>query len=221
MVTSGFRGAERQRDGYLAEFRRLDEALPPDAVVLIRPMPVSLGINRRVMLDQPGNQGLITYAGIGGATELRDYYQRLGITHVAWYETYPSWTKRSEILVRELFRVMPLRRLGGFTVGEVAEARPRPDSATYQVYVHGIPDYEDGLYDLDDLGTYEAVAPKLNHYAAPRVALPGPIDQRLELMRRARAALVGGDLALEERDELGRRFDRAHQYRDFSVYLLR
>jgi hypothetical protein len=110
LVTSGFRGTERQRDGYRSGFRKLDEELPPDATVLIRPMPVSLGINRRVVLDQPANQALISYAGIGGGAALRDYYERLGITHVAWDESWPSWTKRSEILVRELFRAMPLEQ---------------------------------------------------------------------------------------------------------------
>ena len=120
--------AVERLDGYVERaqaaagaFRKLDQELPPDATVLVRPMPVSLGINRRVMLDQPGAQGLISYAGIGGATALRDYYERLGITHVAFNEAWPSWTMRSEILVRELFRVTPVERLGAFKVAEVAQ----------------------------------------------------------------------------------------------------
>ncbi|MBN1607165.1 MAG: glycosyltransferase family 39 protein [Polyangiaceae bacterium] len=223
LVTSGFRGAEQDRDRYRTDFRVLDEVLPPDATVLVRPMPVSLGINRRVMLDQPGNQGLITYEGIGGATALRDYYQRLGITHVAWNEHWPSWTKRSEILVRELFRVMPHERLGAFTVGEVARARPRPDPAEYLVYVHGIPKYANGLYRLDDLGTYEPVSSDLNHYADPLARLPRDVEKRVALLRRASAALVGsaGALAPRERDELEWSFVPDHRYQAFEVYLIR
>ena len=110
-----------------------------------------------------------------------------------------------------------------FKVAEVAQAQPRPDPETYRVYVHGIRDYKGGLYDLDDLGTYGNVAPHLKHYAAPRVRLPGPIEQRLALMRQASAALVAprGVLAPEERGELSRRFVEAHRYRAFAVYLLR
>lgn len=223
LATSGFNGTLKQRDNYRTGFTKLDEALPRDATVLVRPMPVSLGINRRVMLDQPGNQGLITYAGIAGATALQDYYESLGITHVAWNESWPSWTKRSEILVREIFRSMPLERLGSFTVGEVARAKPRPDPREYLVYVHGIPDYKRGLYRLDDLGTYEPVSPDLKHYADPMVPLPRSAEQRVILMRRASAALVAprGVLSSQERGQLAQRFIQVHQYRDFVVYLLR
>jgi hypothetical protein len=223
LVTSGFRGAEAERDGYRTAFRRLGEMLPPDAKVLVRPSPVSLGLNRQVVLDQPGSQGLITYAGIGGPTALRDYYRRLGITHVVWDESLPSWTKRSEILVRELFRAMPLQHVGWYTMGAIAQAQPRPDPPEYLVYVHGIPDYQSGLYRLDDLGTYEPVAPDLKHYAPPQASLPGPVEQRLALLRLASAALVAprGVLAPEEQNDLTERFVPAHDYQSFAVYLLR
>jgi hypothetical protein len=220
LVRSGYQGRVAERDDYRSEFVKLGKSLPKDAKVLLRPLPVSLGIDRRTVLDQDGHQGLISYAGIGGPTALKRYYQRLGITHIVFWASMPAWDKRAEILVDEFLRSTPISRFGGLSVASVEEARPRPDPAQYLVFAQGIGYYGDGLYALDDLGTWEPWDYPGRRFARPRTPLA---DSGEQLLARASAALIGTGANLDARTAriLQRRFTMVHSYRDFRVYLLR
>jgi hypothetical protein len=223
LVTSGYRSNLAQRQAYRFPFQAVNRALPPGAKVLVRPLPVSLGIDRRTVVDQAGHQGLISYAGIGGGTSLKRYYERLGITHVLVHDGVASWDKRAEILLQEFYRSTPLQRFFGLSLATVAQSRPRPDPTEYWVYVRGIAGYRDGVYALDDLGTWEPWDFPGRQFPAPRIPMPGSESGRLGLLGRSSAAVTGSGVPMgpQELAELGGRFVVAHGYRDFQVRLLR
>jgi hypothetical protein len=85
LIKSGIDGKSKDRfHGYRRDFVALGGALPKDATVLLHNKFVMLGIDRRVLLDAEGFQGLIDYRSF---TTPRDMYERLravGVTHVAW-----------------------------------------------------------------------------------------------------------------------------------------
>jgi hypothetical protein len=214
------RGATRYasfRQGYIA----LGRALPRDAVVLLHDGHMSLGINRRVLLDWISFQGLIDYRTCRSA---RDVWQRLhdlGVTHIVSQPgSRPAWTKQEEA-VWAAFRAMTMAQAQSFSGLELVPmaAAPPPFEEPYQVLMMGIEPYRDGVYRADDLGTIEQLPPELQKFASPRrVGAGGPPTGALGQVKVAMLA-SGVSLPPADNELLLRDFRRVLGYPAFAVYV--
>ena len=158
-------------DGYADRSRRqMTEHLPKDAVVLMHYQHVSLGLDRTVLHDTGGFQGLIDQRPLHTPRALYDRYREIGITHLVW-----DWQENSaslqEQIVFAVFVSLDAVRMGTFGPNELA-AMPSiapPVERPYRTLVLGLPPYEDGVYTVDKLNMFE-------NYPLPRA--PDPVTAR-------------------------------------------
>jgi hypothetical protein len=212
------RGATRYasfRQGYIGVGR----ALPKDAVVLLHNSHLSLGINRRVLLDWISFQGLIDYRTCASA---RDVWQRLhdlGVTHiVSTPGSRPASTKQEEA-VWAAFRAMTMVGAQSFSGLELVpmSATPPPVEQPYQVLMMGLGPYSDGIYRIEDLRTIQDVLPaELQHYAGPR--MPVTAGTALASVKVVMLA-SGSSLSAADNELLLRDFRRVLGYGGFAVYV--
>jgi len=206
------------RQGYIA----LGRALPKNAVALLHDMHMSLGINRRILLDWIGFQGQIDYRTCQSA---RDVWQRLhdlGVTHiVSQPSSHPAQTKQEEA-VWAAFRAMTMVGAQSFSGLELVPmpAVPPPVEQPYQVLMVGVGPYGDGVYRAEDLRTIqEVLPPELVRFAPPRT----PVTSGTASAALARVKVVmlgtGSSLSAADNEILLRDFRRVFGYRWFSVYV--
>jgi hypothetical protein len=190
LLRSGMDGKARER---LSEYRRpyveLGASLPENAIVLLHSWHGMLGIDRPVLLDLVGFQGLIDYRPFRTSRDLYDRYRSLGVTHVVSVPGHGSAPSRQEEVLFQTFAARyggPKQRFGGLEVFPLPASAP-PVEAPYRALLIGIPDYRDGLYPVETLSTVETLPPTLRSYAAPARASASPFT----LLADADSVLIG------------------------------
>lgn len=177
MIRSGYEGRVNARfDKYLRSQVELSKQLPAHSVVLFHNSRLSLGVNRPVLQDLPGFQGLISYREVKNPRQLCQLYQSLGITHIVHERgVWPALSKQEEVV----FATFLSRHAGGaYRVGEyevvAVPGELPPDEPPYRVLGLGLSGYGDGVYPVENMGTYDPLPDRFKIYAAP--AMPATVE---------------------------------------------
>ena len=121
---------------YRREFVALGKSLPDNALLMLHDAHATLGIDKPVVLDWVGFQGLFDYRLYKTPRDLYDRLRALGVTHVAWLPVSPTARSKQEEVIFDAFvdAVRPRRatlrrdeRLRG-PARAAAACRPLPDS---------------------------------------------------------------------------------------------
>lgn len=147
-----------ERFPYWRTFRRVTDATPPDAKILIRGSRPTLGIDRDVVEDLQWNQALLWYEPIHDQRELWQLYRDTGITHLLWLpEVHYSGTIQSSVLFALLVHGRDNheqhQRIDGWRLMRLPDRAPAA-AAPIDVLVHDLRFYPDGLYAVQDLRIY-------------------------------------------------------------------
>jgi hypothetical protein len=192
LISSTFDGKATTRFKHFREtYVSIGKALPRRATLLLHTTHVSLGIDRDVILDWAGFQGLISYAEIRTPRELFDRYRALGITHMLDESNRrPAPSKQEDVLFHTFIKRHGRRsRLyGGYRLTTMP-GRPPPEEPPYRVLSLGLGSYADGLYPIESLDTIESLPPHLRSFKDP--AVPLTADNEQALIDRADAVLCG------------------------------
>ena len=222
LLKSGYDGRSEQRfDGYRQGFRAVGKYLPQEAVAVLHNAHLTLGMNRRILLDWIGYQGLIDYRAFHTPREVYDRFAELGVTHLivipGWH---PADSKQEEVVFHTFISFYAKRQadVGGFLIYEMP-ARPPPAQRPFRVLSIGMGGYTDGVYPIQDLGTIEALPPRFVHFAGPEQ----PVREAAEIEQ----MLAGVDAALfssayhldaKASDVLQAKFRSVATFGSFSVY---
>lgn len=175
LLRSGFEGrAETRFDRYRREYVALGEAVPKDALLVVHRSHVTLGINRRILLDWSGFQGIISYDELRTPRELYYYFKRLGVTHIVDASgSQPVSSKQQAVLFDVFFSQYAVRvgSFGGYQLAEMPRRAP-PKEAPYRIITLGLRGYTDGLYPIEKLSTCEELPGPLQVFAEPDVPAP-------------------------------------------------
>ena len=221
---AGPRGLPKRYDPYRYEYRRLAEALPHDAVVLLHTAHLQLGINRRTLSDLAGSQFVIDYRPMTTPRDVHLKLRQLGVTHMVWNGVdYPA-SKQEDVLFVAYSRRYGLRRPSGsgFTLWELPREAP-PPGAVLQVVTVGVDGYRDGLYSVDKLSVFDYMEPRWRQHAAPPDIAADPAVTP-SLLGRADAVvkLASKALPADAAAQLVRCFTEEVAYRaGYSIYLRR
>ncbi|MBN2574250.1 MAG: hypothetical protein JXP73_06775 [Deltaproteobacteria bacterium] len=152
-------GALGRVDAYDLQARReMTRRLPEDAVVLMHYQHVTLGLDRRVLHDTGGFQGLIDQRPLHTARALYERWREIGITHVVW-----NWREHSaspqEQIAFAVFASLDAVRMGTFGENELAAMPPTapPAERPYRTLVLGVSPYADGVYTVDQLSMFDGM----------------------------------------------------------------
>lgn len=225
LIRSGLDGKAKTRfDGYLGAERAISRRLPIDAVVLLHYTRLSLGMDRRVLQDLPSFQGLITTREVHSARELWGLYRSYGITHVAHeYAVWPAFTKQEEVVFGALRAHIAkgFFREGIYEVFELPKDAPAAEQP-YKVLTLGIGGYADGVYPVQDLGTYDNLPDEDKHYPSPTTAVAREKAGEASIVNQVDAVLVSNDFGQPEalRDKLGKQFQSVVTYREHASFTL-
>jgi hypothetical protein len=229
MIASTYDGKAGTRfASFQAAERALGASLPADARVLLHELKPSLGIDRDVVLDVAGRQGLIFYEDVHGPRGLHELYRSLGITHLVRLPDWrPAATKQAEVLFSDyVHRYAGTRRT--FIDREVATLarEPPPPDHPYKVLSLGLAGYADGLYAVEAMNTYETVLPAPGThetYAPPEQALPSDPAAQAALAEVADAVCVGAEHHLDPlvQSELEAGFEVAANHSTFAIHVRR
>jgi hypothetical protein len=194
MIRSGYEGKANTRfDKYLRSQRELSKRLPADAVVLFHNSRLGLGVNRTVLQDLPGFQGLISYRDVKTPRDLCRLYQSLGITHIVHERgVWPAFSKQEEVVFATFLTryAASTFREGEYEVVEVPRELP-PVEPPYRVLSLGVSGYGDGVYPVETMGTYDPLPDRFKSYAAPALATTAESAGSPDVVDRIDAVLVG------------------------------
>ena len=175
LIRSGYEKKAKTRfDGFRADDRAVGATLPESARVLLHMHRTNLGLDRDTVLDWAGQQALIFVEGARGPRALYDIYRAAGVTHLLWIPgDRPAMTKHEEVLFAELTHrhVIGRRRFGIYETSALPASPPPPDRP-YRVLALGLTGYEDGLYPVEAMKTYELVPEHREVYPKPHQPLP-------------------------------------------------
>jgi len=223
LMSSGHDGGAATRfEAYQAPFRQIGKALPENAKVLLHMSHVSLGVDREIVLDWAGFQGLISYNRVHGMRELAELYRSLGITHLLYSPGERSDSSlQGEVAFQALVRWVgkPLAAAGGMRVLRLPKALP-PSEPPYRVLTLDMPGYGSGVFPIERLGTIEYLPEKLRAYAAPEAPPPNGAAELAGLDVQAVVVGAAAKLAPAQKALLAKRYDLAARYGGgHSVYL--
>jgi len=200
LIRSGFdsRRDDESRFGFRTDERQLGKALPPNAVLLLHSTLMNLGIDRPVLVDVVGRQGLLDYDQVADPRGLWELYHSLGITHLAHLPDihWATENRAHDVLFEDFVTRFGLdrRRFGGFELVTVPDLAPPPERP-YQVLALGI-NYQDGLYGIEQMQVHEAMQPGPNPLPPPRVPWPREDEARHALLGQANTVLIGAGYKL-------------------------
>jgi hypothetical protein len=183
------------RDSYVS----IGKALPKRAKLLLHTTHVSLGIDRDVILDWAGFQGLISYAEIRTPRELFDRYRALGITHMLDEPNRRAAPSKQEDVLFQTFVKRHGRRsqlYGGYRLTTMPD-HPPPAEKPYRVLSLGVSSYADGLYPIESLDAIESLPPHMRRFKGP--AVPLTADNAQALSAQADAVICGSGSCAEHR----------------------
>ncbi len=222
LIKSGLdrRTATRYSD-YRQDYRQLGHAIPENGLAILHNWHVSLGINRRILLDWMGLQGLIDYRPLKTPRQAYDRFVALGVTHlIALPGTRSGLSRQEQIIFDTLvgFYAVPVGHFGGLALYEMPH-RPPPQQAPFRVLVMGIGGYANGVYPVERLTTLDDLPSELRTYAAPDVALRDLADLPFAIAT-VDAALIGSSIKLEssQLEMVGRTFRPIATYNGFTAY---
>jgi hypothetical protein len=185
--------AVEQLRGYRSEFVELGRSLPDNAKLLLHDSHGNLGIDRPIVLDWSGYQGLIDYRQFRSPADLAQRLTELGITHVIHFPgSHPSDSKQEEVVFdtfADRYGRMA-RQFGGMRVFPVPSLAPEKPM---RVVTIGLGPYADGLYPIESLSTVETLPPQYLHWAGPSRTAASPA----ELLPDADAVLIGSSAPLD------------------------
>lgn len=225
LLASGFEGRPATRyAGFRATHRAIGDALPKDARVLLHTHHPSLGINREIILDWTGHQGLVSYAHVSTVRDLVQYYHSLGVTHVLYVPgEWPAPSRKEEVLFDGFTRnyATDVRTFAPYRLLAVP-AQPPPKRSPMTVATLGMPGYSDGLYSVDQMDVNENIPVQLRVYPPPKQIATTNAEREV-VLRAADAALVGAGRAMTPQEtSLLATFQRIRSYAGlFTVYMKR
>jgi hypothetical protein len=194
LIRSGFEGRAKERlNGYRAGFIAVGNALPADAKVVLHSSHLSLGINRELVLDWTGFQGLISYSAMRTPQELFQRFKDLGITHLVQVpHERPSSSKQEEVLWDTFVAgyATSLGNIGGHEVFAMPSRSP-PKESPYRVAAFGLSGYSDGVYPVESMGTIEDLPAHLQKYASPSIPLRADAPNVVSSIGEVDAVFVG------------------------------
>jgi hypothetical protein len=222
LIRSNRLGRDATRfDSYQRDYVAIGDALPRNAVVLMHDDHPNLGIDRTILNDWLGFQGLIDHRTFTNARDLYLRYKALGVTHVVYQPgIHPAETRQSEAVFsvfayRNRSYWMNFGRMRMFPM----PAEAPPEEPPYQVLLEGIHDQIDGLYQVTDLGTSEDLPRELQRRRGP--ILPLTSSTRTSALNRAEVLLLRRDseIAQSEHAVLWRDFSQLVAYPELFVYV--
>ncbi|HEV8247233.1 MAG TPA: hypothetical protein VGP93_15755, partial [Polyangiaceae bacterium] len=194
LIRSGFDGKSQTRlDGYRDPYVRIGKALPENARLMLHTTHLNLGINREIVLDWAGFQGLIDYHPVRTPRQLFDYYRSLGITHFLYEpRVRGSSSKQEEVVWNALVSRYAKRVLnvGGYSLLSMPQDPP-PEEPSYQVASIGMNGYADGTYPIESMNTIEYLPAPYQKFNPPAIPLPTDPQERVETVLRADAVFIG------------------------------
>jgi hypothetical protein len=196
LISTGYAGSAKTRfDHFRSAFVAAGKALPPDATVMLHTSHISLGIDRRLVLDWSGFQGLIGYSRLHNTRELFDMYKRIGLTHIINPAERPAASIQEEVLFQSLLPELdgPLPNTSGFRIYHLPDRAPAADHP-YRVLTLGLYGYGSGVFPIERLSTNEYMAPDKRRYARAREAAPTTAEALAAL--KVDAVVVGAGAAL-------------------------
>ena len=199
MIRAGYDGNRDNRFNFRSDFREIGKYLPPGARVLMHTYRPNLGIEREVLMDWAGQQGLFSYEPLRDARGVHEMWRSQGTTHVLYLPGREAPSKQEDVLFHDYLShyTKTHKRFGGYDVVEIpAEAPPALDHP-YHVLAVGLSGYKDGLYPIEALNTHEAVPRHLLHWAPPSTPWPRDPAAATALVDQAEAVLLGAKPALD------------------------
>lgn len=223
LITSGYHGRAKTRfDGYRAPYLAVSRALPSNAKVMLHMSHSSLGIDRDLVLDWAGFQGLVSYSKVRNKREVHELYRRLGITHLLYThaERFDS-SIQGEVVFQAYVRWLGPPKLisGALRLHELPEASP-PVEPPYKVLTIALRGYGSGVFPIERLNTMEYASGTKLEYAAPEASAPDDAAGLAAL--RVDAVVVGAPASLNPAQEafLRQGFSQAVRIADrYAVYL--
>jgi hypothetical protein len=225
LIASGFNGAAATRfDSSLTKYLEIGKVLPPDAKVLLHMSHVHLGIDRELVLDWAGYQGLISYSKLQNTREMAELYRSLGITHLLYTPgERPDSSIQGEVLFQSLVHGLgkPVAESGGLRLLRLPAELP-PPRPPLRVLAFDLFGYGSGVVPIGSLHTMEQLPGSELWYDPPEAPLPADAEGLAAL--NADAVVVGASATLNRVQQkfLGRDFTLAARYgHKHSVYLRR
>jgi hypothetical protein len=227
MISSGYEGRAKARfEGFRAGDRAIGAALPKDARVVLHMYRPNLGIDRDLVLDWAGQQGLIVYEDIHGPRSLYDLYRSLGVTHLLWLPgRRGASTKQEDVLFSDFVHRFgkDARRFGAEELVALP-SEPPPHDHPYRVLSLGLAGYADGLYPVEAMKTYESVPEGREKFAPPETPLPREAVAQAALAASADAVCLADRFRPEAllKSRIDALFEPAVAYgRSFAIYVRR
>ncbi len=222
LFSSGYDGRRtpERRFDYRSEHRAITEAVPEDAVLLVRNYRTTLGIDRTVYSDIQAWQSFIFYEPLRSPRDLYEMYRSKGITHLLYPQGQrPPETLQAAVLFTDLAtnHSGAPKRFGSLVLREMAPDPP-PSTPSYRVLVDGMPGVIDGLYQPTDLVVYSRMPAELRRRPEPEARLRG--NDLQDLIRRANAVIVGRHASSSTRATLTG-FRLAERFPHYSIYTRR
>jgi len=221
LIRSELDGKAKTRfDGSRRDFLAMGKALPEDAVVLLHDQHEMLGIDRPVLLDWVGFQGVIDYRNLRTPRDVYDRFHALGVTHVVWNPGSRAAAYRQEEVVFDLFAHSLFKTsesFGGMRLSSLPKHPPKQEPEL-SVVVWKVGRYENGLYPVSRLNICEEMPADMQHFPNPEhPLLPAQVEDAL---RHADAALIGDltELGSEATEVLGSQFFAAQRTGALTVY---
>ncbi len=201
LINTGYEKRSKTRfDNYYVNTVAASKVMPKEAKVLLHSERVNLGLDRPIIFDAPGMQGLVYYDDLAGPNALYRHYRELGVTHLAWLGNARSeHSKQGEILFATFVaRYAKNRRaFGHIQLAEMPNEAPPPDQPLRAVVLGT--SYESGLYDVAQLTVQERVQadrrepfPKPLERAKNNAALADLLDKADALIKPHSLQLQGG-----------------------------
>lgn len=182
LIRSGYEGQRQDRLNHRQGFVAVNSQTPKDAKILLHGFSQSLGIDREILLDYPGHQGLFSYDKVRSKRELYDFYKALGLTHVLNSFTHAYPTKQGEILFSALITrgLAQKRRVGSYDLYNVPAQPPADLGHSYRVLLlEHLDGYAPGLYPIEALSVVEVLPEDKKRFPAPTTALKPPNQEAL------------------------------------------
>jgi hypothetical protein len=195
LIRSGLDGQAKHRfAGARRDYVALGRSLPKDAVVLMHNWHPMLGIDRTVLLDWIGFQGLIDYRPFKTPRDVYNRFRELGVTQMVTLPTLqrPAASKQENILFDTFaaFYGTAPRDFGELKVYDMPD-HPPPEQSPFRVAVRGMYGYADGVYPIEALGVCEEYPPQLQHFPGPEIPLSDDASFAAQLGH-VDAVLLGG-----------------------------
>jgi hypothetical protein len=189
--------AKTRFDQYLRSQIAISRRLPADAVVLFHNTRLALGLNRTVLQDLPGYQGLIDYRSVKTPRELCELYRSQGITHIVHQRSvWPALSKQEEVVFAAFLGRFAQNtfREGEYEVIELPSELP-PQEPPYRALLLGLGNYADGVYSVDALGVYEPLPERFKQWPIPAQSVPSESAGLPEVIDRVDAVVIANNVA--------------------------